>query len=84
MDRLINTHWQWLEHQIQQIRTYSGIRYCLTMDSTLIEDVHIDSLEMLELISSIEQYTKQPLSDDIWMEWNRLQDIVDYLVKTNE
>ncbi len=84
MDKLINTHWQWLENQIQLIRAYSGITHCLTMNSTLIEDVHIDSLEMLELISSIEQYTKLPLSDDIWMKWNRLRDIVDYLVKTNE
>lgn len=76
-------HWQWLSEQIQQIRTYSGIENDFTVDSALIADVHIDSLEMLELITTIEQYTDVPLQDDVWMKWYYLQDIVNYLASTS-
>ncbi|WP_369309492.1 phosphopantetheine-binding protein [Providencia rettgeri] len=72
-------HWIWLESQIQQIRTYSGIANDFTLDSALISDVHIDSLEMLELITAIEQYTGGPIQDEIWMKWHYLRDIVSYL-----
>lgn len=75
-------HWVWLENQIQQIRTYSGIANDFTLDSALISDVHIDSLEMLELITAIEQYTEIPIKDEIWMQWHSLRDIVDYLSRT--
>lgn len=71
---------QWLEHHLQQIREYSGINKTYSMDAELIADVHIDSLELLELIAAIEEYTEQPLKDEVWMKWRRLQDIVDYLV----
>ncbi|MBN4866006.1 MULTISPECIES: acyl carrier protein [Providencia] len=74
-----NIHWLWLVEQIQQIRTYSGITNSYTMDSALIVDVHIDSLEMLELITAIEQYTGQGINDEVWMKWRYLRDIVDYL-----
>lgn len=70
---------QWVENQIKEIRTYSGIKKPFTMDSALIRDLHIDSLEMLELITAIEQYTEKSISDHIWMQWYRLQDIADYL-----
>ncbi|EOV8089323.1 acyl carrier protein [Providencia huaxiensis] len=73
-------HWQWLSEQIQSIRTYSGIENTYTIDSELIRDVHIDSLEMLELITAIEQYTGQPISDEVWMKWHNLRGIVEYLV----
>ncbi len=73
-------HWQWLFDQIHLIRTYSGITNDFTLDSALIADVHIDSLEMLELIAAIEQYTKVPIQDEIWMKWYNLQDIVEYLL----
>ncbi len=73
-------HWQWLSEQIQFIRTYSGIEKALTIDSELIRDVHIDSLEMLELIAAIEQYTEQPIHDAVWMKWHNLLDIVEYLL----
>lgn len=73
-------HWLWLSEQIQQIRAYSGIADSYTMDSALIRDLHIDSLEMLELIAAIEQYTGQPISDEVWMKWYNLQDIVEYLL----
>ncbi len=42
--------------------------------------MYIDSLEMLELIAAIEQYTKVPIQDEIWMKWYNLQDIVEYLL----
>ena len=71
---------QWLERHLQQIREYSGINKTYSMDAELIADVHIDSLELLELIAAIEEYTEQPLKDEMWMKWRRLQDIVDYLV----
>ena len=74
-----NIHWLWLVEQIQQIRTYSGITNSYTMDSALIVDVHIDSLEMLELITAIEQYTGQGINDEVWMKWRYLRDIADYL-----
>lgn len=71
---------QWLERHLQQIREYSGINKFYPMDAELIADVHIDSLELLELIAAIEEYTEQSLQDEVWMKWQRLQDIVDYLV----
>ncbi|CAB5541503.1 acyl carrier protein [Providencia hangzhouensis] len=71
---------QWVEDKIKEIRTYSGITEPFTMDSALIRDLHIDSLEMLELIAAIEQYTGQPISDEVWMKWYNLQDIVEYLL----
>ncbi|EJD6476200.1 MULTISPECIES: acyl carrier protein [Providencia] len=80
MNSSTEIHWQWLFEQIQQIRTYSGITNDFTLDSTLIADVHIDSLEMLELIAAIEQYTGQPINDEVWMKWYKLSDIVEYLL----
>jgi len=71
---------QWVENKIKEIRTYSGITESFTMDSALIRDLHIDSLEVLELIAAIEQYTGQPISDEVWMKWYNLQDIVEYLL----
>ncbi|EJD6048036.1 MULTISPECIES: acyl carrier protein [Providencia] len=71
---------QWVENQIKEIRTYSGITKPFTMDSALIRDIHIDSLEMLELIAAIEQYTGQPINDEVWMKWYKLSDIVEYLL----
>ncbi|TOM60035.1 hypothetical protein CGH73_26235, partial [Vibrio parahaemolyticus] len=47
---------------------------------SIIEDLHIDSLEMLELITEIERYTGLPLLDEIWMKWRYLRDIVNYLL----
>lgn len=79
--KLQDTHWLWLLEQIQQIRAYSGIVDRYTIDSELIADVHIDSLEMLELITAIEQYTGQGINDEVWMKWRYLRDIVDYLSK---
>ena len=79
-DNLI--HQTWLTEQIKAIRAYSGIHKPITMDSTIILDLHIDSLEMLELIAAIEDYTGQRLNDNIWVKWHRLQDIVDYLSQT--
>ncbi|MEQ4626162.1 acyl carrier protein [Providencia manganoxydans] len=75
-------HQQWLINQIKEIRTYSGINKPITLDSALILDLHIDSLEMLELVTAIEEYTSQPLSDKVWLKWHYLQDIADYLVVT--
>lgn len=82
MSSSVGIHWQWLSEQIQQIRTYSGITNDFTVDSALIADIHIDSLEMLELITAIEQYTEVPLQDEVWMKWHYLRDIVDYLFRT--
>ncbi|GAB1439376.1 acyl carrier protein [Providencia sp.] len=74
-----DAHWLWLSDQIKQIRTYSGIADSYTIDSELIADVHIDSLEMLELITAIEQYTERGINDEVWIKWRYLRDIVDYL-----
>nr|WP_301537976.1 acyl carrier protein [Providencia rettgeri] len=73
-------HQQWLENTIYALRAYSGIKLQVTMDSSIIEDLHIDSLEMLELITEIERYTGFPLLDEIWMKWRYLRDIVNYLL----
>ena len=80
MNPSVEIHWQWLSDQIQQIRTYSGITNDFTLDSALIADVHIDSLEMLELITAIEQYTKVSIQDEAWMKWYNLRDITEYLL----
>lgn len=79
-DKHREAHWVWLSEQIQQIRTYSGITDSYTIDFELISDVHIDSLEMLELITAIEQYTGQGINDEVWMKWRYLRDIVHYLL----
>ncbi|MEW2739173.1 acyl carrier protein [Providencia sp. PROV130] len=71
---------QWVEDKIKEIRTYSGLTKPFTMDSALIRDLHIDSLEMLELIAAIEQYTGQPINDEVWMKWYNLRDITEYLL----
>ncbi|MEY0232876.1 acyl carrier protein [Providencia manganoxydans] len=76
------SHQQWLINQIKEIRTYSGINKPITMDSALILDLHIDSLEMLELVTAIEEYTAQPLNDKVWLKWHYLQDVADYLAVT--
>lgn len=83
MSSSVGIHWQWLSEQIQQIRAYSGITNDFTVDSALIADIHIDSLEMLELITAIEQYTEVSLQDEVWMKWYNLQDIVNYLASTS-
>ncbi|ATG15481.1 acyl carrier protein [Providencia alcalifaciens] len=75
-----DTAQHWLETHLKKIREYSGINQTYSMDDELIRDVHIDSLELLELIAAIEEYTEQPLRDEVWMKWRHLQDIVDYLI----
>ncbi|WP_283126523.1 acyl carrier protein [Providencia stuartii] len=82
MSHFSSSHQQWLINQIKEIRTYSGINKPITMDSALILDLHIDSLEMLELVTAIEEYTAQPLNDKVWFKWHYLQDIADYLTVT--
>ncbi len=75
-----NAHYCWLLNELTQIRSYAGQAQCIDRQSRLIIDLHLDSLEMLELVSSVEQYSQQPLEDRIWMEWYQVQDVLDYLV----
>lgn len=75
-----NSHQGWLLEELAQIRSYAGQAQHIDMQSRLIIDLHLDSLEMLELVSSVEQYSQQPLEDRIWMEWHQVQDVLDYLV----
>ncbi|CDG47025.1 hypothetical protein [Serratia symbiotica] len=72
-------HHRWLEKELAQILTYSNQSPHINLQARLIVDLHIDSLEMLELVSAVEKYTQQPLEDKIWMVWYRLQDVLDYL-----
>lgn len=74
-----NPHQCWLLSEIAQVRTYAGQAQNIDMQSRLIVDLHLDSLEMLELVSSVEKYSQQPLEDTIWMAWYRVQDVLDYL-----
>ncbi|CNK60479.1 acyl carrier protein [Yersinia enterocolitica] len=69
----------WLKSELTQIRAYAGATQHWDMQSRLIVDLHLDSLEMLELVSSVEKHTEQPLQDEIWMKWYRVQDVLDYL-----
>lgn len=69
----------WLLHELTQIRAYAGAAQRIDLQSRLIIDLHLDSLEMLELVSAVEKYTQQPLEDKTWMEWYRVQDVLDYL-----
>ncbi|EPZ8126436.1 acyl carrier protein [Yersinia enterocolitica] len=69
----------WLKSELTQIRAYAGATQNWDMQSRLIVDLHLDSLEMLELVSAVEKHTEQPLPDEIWMKWYRVQDVVDYL-----
>ncbi|MBS3049731.1 acyl carrier protein [Enterobacter mori] len=72
----------WLEQTIAAIRNLSLDGRELDMQSLLIVDLHIDSLEMLELVTAVELYTQLPLADKIWSTWQRLQDVLDYLNQT--
>ncbi|CNK52676.1 acyl carrier protein [Yersinia mollaretii] len=74
-----NPHQCWLLSELAQIRTYAFQAQNIDMQSRLIIDLHLDSLEMLELVSSVEKQSQQPLEDRIWMEWYRVQDVLDYL-----
>ncbi|WP_174847848.1 acyl carrier protein [Yersinia artesiana] len=74
-----NPHQCWLKSELTQIRAYSGANQNWDMQSRLIVDLHLDSLEMLELVSAVEKYTEQPLDDKTWMTWYRVQDVMDYL-----
>ncbi|CAI1902948.1 Acyl carrier protein [Serratia quinivorans] len=48
-------------------------------DERLILDLHLDSLEMVELISAIEEKSRRPLKDEVWMAWETIADIINYL-----
>lgn len=74
-----NPHQCWLLSEIAQVRTYAGQTQNIDRQSRLIIDLHLDSLEMLELVSTVEKYSQQPLEDRIWMAWYRVQDVLDYL-----
>ncbi|WP_145932168.1 acyl carrier protein [Yersinia bercovieri] len=78
-----NPHQCWLLSELTQIRTYAGAAQQIDMQSRLIVDLHLDSLEMLELVSAVEKYSQQPLDDNIWMAWYRVQDVLDYLEEAN-
>ncbi|CRY56802.1 MULTISPECIES: hypothetical protein [Yersinia] len=78
-----HSHFCWLLDELTQIRSYAGQAQCIDRQSRLIIDLHLDSLEMLELVSSVEKYSQQPLEDRIWMEWYRVQDVLDYLVEAS-
>ncbi|AJJ61912.1 acyl carrier protein [Yersinia aldovae] len=69
----------WLKSELTQIRAYAGAIQSWDLQSRLIIDLHLDSLEMLELVSAVEKYTEQPLDDQTWMKWQRVQDVLDYL-----
>ncbi|QHB33867.1 acyl carrier protein [Yersinia canariae] len=79
----INPQECWLKSELAQIRAYAGAAQSLDLQARLILDLHIDSLEMLELVSAVENHTQQPLDDKTWMEWYRVQDVLDYLTKGN-
>ncbi|WP_392433381.1 acyl carrier protein [Yersinia sp. HM-2024] len=74
-----NSHQRWLKSELTEIRAYAGATQNWDMQSRLIIDLHLDSLEMLELVSAVEKYTEQPLDDKTWMTWHRVQDVLDYL-----
>jgi acyl carrier protein len=73
----------WLKSELTQIRAYAPLAQRWDVQSRLIVDLHLDSLEMLELVSSVENYTQQPLEDKTWMTWYRVQDVLDYLETLN-
>lgn len=74
-----NAQESWLRSELTQIRAYAGAVQDWNLQSRLILDLHLDSLEMLELVSAVEKHTEQPLDDKTWMTWSRVQDVLDYL-----
>ncbi|EKT60903.1 acyl carrier protein [Providencia sneebia] len=72
---------KWLIDKINNILTYSAHDKLISMNSRLILDLHIDSLEMLELITAVEQCTEKSINDDILLKWYQVKDILDYIVK---
>ncbi len=70
----------WVIDKIKEICSYSIGDKSISIGSRLILDLYIDSLEMLELIHEIERYTEKQIDNSIWMQWNQIGDIVDYLL----
>ncbi|MBI3310160.1 MAG: acyl carrier protein [Serratia liquefaciens] len=77
-----NQHQQWLERELSRIRAYASPIQGFDPQARLLADLHIDSLEILELVIAVEKYTHQPLEDKTWMEWYCLQDIFDHLERS--
>lgn len=76
----INPHQHWLQQELAQIRPYAVAKETdFDLQARLLVDLHLDSLEMLELVSAVEKYMARPLEDKIWMQWYRLQDVLDHL-----
>ena len=75
----INPHQHWLQQELAQIRPYAAKGADFDLQARLLVDLHLDSLEMLELVSAVEKYMARPLEDKIWMQWYRLQDVLDHL-----
>ncbi|MCW6566900.1 acyl carrier protein [Yersinia ruckeri] len=76
-DMAVESSFDWFQRQLRLI-SISGLSECQP-ESRLILDLHIDSLEMLELVIAVEKKTARPLADDIWLEWTTVKDVTDYL-----
>ncbi|ANI31054.1 hypothetical protein PL78_14620 [Yersinia entomophaga] len=86
-NRFANTHdvlyvgiLQWLQKSLVTITNCPLSK--INPDARLILDLHIDSLEILELVIEVEKETAKPLADDVWHKWNTINDIVEYIKLT--
>ncbi|MDN0088897.1 acyl carrier protein [Yersinia nurmii] len=71
---------QWLQKNLVMITNCPLSK--INPDARLILDLHIDSLEILELVIEVEKKTAKPLADDVWLQWNTINDIVEYIMLT--
>ncbi|UIN01457.1 acyl carrier protein [Yersinia ruckeri] len=78
---VVESSFDWFQRQLRLISISNPSEY--RPESRLILDLHIDSLEMLELVIAVEKKTARPLADDIWLEWTTIKDVTDYLDLAN-
>ncbi len=55
----------------------------ITMESNLLDDLKADSLDMMELVMSLEDEYNLSVPDDVLLSIRTVRDIVEYLDKNN-
>lgn len=55
----------------------------ITMDSNLLDDLKADSLDMMELVMSLEDEYNLSVPDDVLLSIRTVRDIVEYLDTNN-
>lgn len=69
----------WLNQTLSGIQGGQPREY--RADQQLVADLHLDSLEMTELIDELEHYIGLRIQEKVWSLWRQVGDIEDFLNK---